>query len=55
MVAQVQSEATAGMQETRMNIHRRVQCFRGCDSQFSDMQEPSLYKQAAVTGPRGFK
>jgi len=55
MLAWVQIEPTVGTQATRMNIHRKVQCFRGCHSQFSDMQEPSDNKQAAVTGPYAFK
>ena len=55
MAARLQIETTVGMQVAGMNIHRKVQCFRGCNSQFSDMQEPSDNKQTAVTGPCGFK
>ena len=39
MLACVQIEPTVAMQVTRMNFHGKVQCFRGCNSQFSDMQE----------------
>jgi len=55
MLAWVQIEPAAGTQATRFKIRRKVQCFRGCNNQFSDMQEPSDNKQATVTGPYVFK